>query len=105
MGRIILSALLMGLTLSAQADLVTEAVEYSAGDTTMKGYLAYNDATKGERPGVLVVHEWWGHNDYARSRAEQLAGLGYTALAVDMYCTVMANWRTTRRTRGPLPVR
>ena len=85
MGRIILSVLLMGITLSGQAALVTEAVEYNAGDTRMKGYLAYDDATEGKRPGVLVVHEWWGHNDYARSRAEQLAGMGYTALAVDMY--------------------
>jgi dienelactone hydrolase len=51
----------------------------------MKGYLAYDAALKGKRPGILVVHEWWGHNDYARSRAKQLAEMGYTALAVDMY--------------------
>ncbi len=68
-----------------QAELVTEAVSYEAGDTTMQGYIAYDDALEGERPGVLVVHEWWGHNDYARKRAEMLAELGYTALAVDMY--------------------
>ncbi|MDA2918773.1 dienelactone hydrolase family protein [Desulfobacterota bacterium AH_259_B03_O07] len=62
-----------------------EEVEYSANGTTLKGYLAYDDSIKGKRPGVLVVHEWWGHNDYARKRANMLAGLGYTALAVDMY--------------------
>ncbi len=53
--------------------------------TTLKGFIAYDDAQKGKRPGVLVVHEWWGHNDYARERARQLAKLGYVALAVDMY--------------------
>ena len=62
-----------------------EEVSYQAGDTTMKGYLAYDKARSGARPGVLVVHEWWGHNDYARKRARMLAELGYTALAVDMY--------------------
>jgi dienelactone hydrolase len=51
----------------------------------MKGYLAFDENIKGTRPGVLVVHEWWGLNDYARKRARMLAGLGYTALALDMY--------------------
>ena len=60
-------------------------VSYSADGVTLKGYLAYDDAVEGKRPGVLVVHEWWGHNDYARKRARMLAELGYTALAVDMY--------------------
>ena len=50
---------------------------------TLKGYFAF-DAAVGERPGVLVVHEWWGHNEYARRRARMLAELGYAALAVDM---------------------
>ncbi len=71
--------------LNAAADIVTREVSYSDGKTEMTGYLAYDDALEGKRPGVLVVHEWWGHNDYARSRAKQLAGMGYTALAVDMY--------------------
>ncbi len=60
-------------------------VEYSAAGVTLKGYLAYDENDKGKRPGVLVVHEWWGHNEYARKRAMMLAELGYTALAVDMY--------------------
>ena len=51
----------------------------------LKGYLAYDDQIEGKRPGVLVVHEWWGHNEYVRNRARMLAELGYTALAVDMY--------------------
>ena len=60
-------------------------VDYTAQGVVMKGYLAYDDAVKGKRPGVLVVHEWWGHNEFARNRARMLAELGYTALAVDMY--------------------
>jgi dienelactone hydrolase len=47
--------------------------------------LAHDDSVKGKQPGILVVHEWWGLNDYARKRADMLAGLGYTAFAVDMY--------------------
>jgi len=70
---------------SAYASVVGKEVDYRANGVTMKGYLAYDDAKKGKRPGVLVVHEWWGHNDYARKRARMLAELGYTALAVDMY--------------------
>lgn len=68
-----------------QTDMMTEEVEYSAGGVTMNGFLAYDGSQEGQRPGVLVVHEWWGHNDYARERAKMLAELGYTALAVDMY--------------------
>jgi len=68
-----------------QAALHEENVEYRAGDTVMKGYLAWDDAKGTKQPGVLVVHEWWGLNDYARKRARMLAELGYTALAVDMY--------------------
>ncbi len=86
MNRIGLLAVLALLSIPvAQAAVRGEAVEYKAGDTVLRGYLAYDDAVKGKRPGVLVVHEWWGHNDYARRRAEMLARLGYTALAVDMY--------------------
>ncbi len=70
---------------AAQAAVKGEEVEYKAGDTVLKGYLAYDDALKGKRPGVIVVHEWWGHNEYARNRARMLAERGYTALALDMY--------------------
>jgi len=70
---------------AASAKIVEEEVTYAAGDTTLKGFLAWDDATSGMLPAVLVVHEWWGHNDYARDRARQLAELGYLALAVDMY--------------------
>ena len=65
--------------------IVGRTIDYSAQGTVMKGYLAYDENIAGKRPGVLVVHEWWGLNDYARKRARMLAELGYTALAVDMY--------------------
>src|SRR5690348_5759845 len=64
----------------------TETVKYKAGDTEFVGYLAYDDAAgAGKRPGVLVAPEWIGLNDYARSRARQLAELGYVAFALDPY--------------------
>lgn len=66
-------------------DVKTEETRYTAGGVTMKGYLAWDAAREGKRPGVLVVHEWWGHNEYARARARQLAAMGYVALAVDMF--------------------
>jgi len=69
----------------AESTLVTEEVTYEGGGVTMKGYLVWDAAHPGPRPGVLVVHEWWGHNEYVRARARMLAELGYTALAVDMY--------------------
>lgn len=69
----------------ASAELQTETVEYTVNGKTFTGYLAWNDSDQGERPGVLVVHEWWGHNDFARDQAEKLAAAGYTAFALDMY--------------------
>ena len=70
---------------TAHAAVKTETIEYQVGDTTFTGYLAYDDTIAGKRPGVLVVHEWWGHNDFARQQAERLAAAGYTAFALDMY--------------------
>ena len=64
---------------------VSKEISYAVDTTTMKGYIAYPTNMDGKKPGVLVVHEWWGHNDYARKRADMLADLGYVALAVDMY--------------------
>lgn len=65
--------------------VVGEEINYSTDEVTMNGYIAYDSTVEGKRPGILVVHEWWGHDEYARSRADQLAELGYVALAVDMY--------------------
>lgn len=83
--RHIAAVLMLLAVLPLQAAVTGKEVSYRAGDTVMKGYLAWDDAVSGKRPGILVVHEWWGHNDYARKRADMLAELGYTALAVDMY--------------------
>lgn len=69
----------------SQAEIRTEEVTYSGGGVEMKGLLAWDDSIKGKRPGILVVHEWWGHNEYPRKRAKMLAELGYTALALDLY--------------------
>ena len=66
-------------------ELATEELTYSTDSVEMKGYLAYNKNASGKSPGILVVHEWWGHNEYARKRAEMLAELGYVAMAIDMY--------------------
>ncbi len=86
MKNIILVMLLSCLgSATAQAVVQGKEVSYQANGKTLKGYIAYDDAIKGKRPGVIVVHEWWGQNEYPRKRARMLAELGYTALAVDMY--------------------
>lgn len=78
-------ALAMALAHTALGKIVTRTVEYKDGDLTCKGYLAYDDAQSGARPGVLVCPEWWGLNDYAKKRAEEVAALGYVAFAMDPY--------------------
>jgi dienelactone hydrolase len=83
--RTTLLALLFSCASIAAAGLVGKEVSYSIEGLTMKGYYVYNDSIQGARPAVIVVHEWWGLNDYARKRADMLANLGYAALAVDMY--------------------
>lgn len=83
--RKLTALLIVLLTSTAQAAIVGQEVEYPGDGIKLKGYLAYDDSIQGKRPGVLVVHEWWGLNDYVRQRARMLAELGYTALAVDMY--------------------
>ncbi len=79
------AALLFFLAADAQAAIRTQVVEYRHGETVLEGYLAFDDSLSGKRPGILVVHEWMGLNPYAKRRAEQLAGLGYVAFALDMY--------------------
>jgi dienelactone hydrolase len=70
---------------SSKPDIVGEEVSYATDSTEMKGYIVYDKNMEGKRPGIIVVHEWWGHNQYTRKRADMLAELGYTALAIDMY--------------------
>jgi dienelactone hydrolase len=75
----------MTLTLSTQAKLITKSVPYEHDGVKLEGYLAYDDAVKAPRVGILVFPEWWGLNAYSKDRAEALAKLGYVAFAADMY--------------------
>ncbi len=83
----IVIVLLSFFAAEAHAALQTREIKYKVGQAEFTGYLAFDDAISGLRPGILVVHEWWGHDDYARKRAKMLAALGYTAFALDMYGT------------------
>jgi dienelactone hydrolase len=85
MRRWIIGAALAGLLGTAQGAIREEPVTYKDRDTTMKGYVVYDDATTGKRPGIIVVHEWWGVTPHVRSEARKLAGQGYTALVADMF--------------------
>ncbi len=78
-------AFLLLVSSIAHAKIVTEAIAYEHDGVTLQGYLAYDDSTDKRMPGVLVIHEWWGHNDYAQKRARMLAEEGYVAFALDMY--------------------
>ncbi len=69
----------------AHAEVKTKEVEYKQGQTVFQGFLAWDDAQKGKRPGVVIVHEWWGHNQHARNQASRLAQAGYVGFALDMY--------------------
>ena len=84
----VFSLLILALATPTPAELVTQWIDYDHDGVALRGYLVYDDAqvsAGSPAPGVLVIHEWWGLNAYAKSRAEQLAGLGYVAFAADMY--------------------
>jgi dienelactone hydrolase len=85
MKRIVAALLLCSLAGEARAAVRMEPVEYKAGDAVLKGQIAWDDAATGKRPAVIVVHEWWGLNDYAKKRAMMLAEAGYVAFAADMF--------------------
>ena len=70
---------------AAAAEVQTREIEYKEGEAVLQGLIAWDDASKGLRPGVLVVHEWWGHNEHARYQAKRLAEAGYVGFALDMY--------------------
>jgi dienelactone hydrolase len=73
------------LAAGAQAEIRSKAVTYEYEGTELTGHLYWDDAHSEQRPGVLVIHEWWGLNDYAKKRARMLAELGFVAFAADMY--------------------
>ena len=80
-----LALLAILLAHSAVAAVQTKEITYKDGKTELKGFLAWDDAVTGARPGVLIIHQWMGLTDYEKGRAKQLAGLGYTAFAADIY--------------------
>lgn len=75
---------LLASAVAAAGEIETKYVDYKGGAVESKGYLAM-PAGEGPHPGILVLHEWWGQNDYIRKRADMLAELGYAALAVDLF--------------------
>ena len=79
------AAACLALAGAARAEVRTKTVEYRQGDTPLQGFLAWDDSAKGKRPGVLVIHEWWGENEHARNQAVRLAKAGYVGFALDMY--------------------
>ena len=70
---------------AVRAAIHAETIEYKQGDTTLEGFVAYDDAVPGKRPGVLIVHQWLGLTDYEKKRAGMLAQLGYVAFCADIY--------------------
>lgn len=84
MKKMIIAAVLFS-TCAVFAEVKVETVEYKQGDTVCEGYLAYDDAHKDPRPGVLVVHDWMGNGAFSKKKAEDLAALGYVAFAADIY--------------------
>ncbi|MCB9772092.1 MAG: dienelactone hydrolase family protein [Candidatus Omnitrophica bacterium] len=85
MKKMIVLFLFLFLSNSAQAAVQTRVFEYQEGETVLQGYIAFDDAIAGKRPGILVVHDWMGFGPFANHKADDLAKLGYTALAVDIY--------------------
>ncbi|HEX9997641.1 MAG TPA: dienelactone hydrolase family protein [Abditibacterium sp.] len=83
-GAVLVAATLL-CALPTQAKLVTKNVEYSQGGQILEGFLAYDDAFNGKRPGVLIGHQWKGLGEYEKRRARMLAQMGYIAFALDIY--------------------
>jgi dienelactone hydrolase len=81
----ILALMMILAAQSAHGGIVTKTVEYRQGDTVLEGFVAYDSSVKGKRPGVLVIHEWYGVGPYVERRARELAALGYVAFAADIY--------------------
>lgn len=88
MRRLRSAAMVIALVASAataSAEIKTKVVDYTVNGAALQGFLAWDDASAAKRPGVMVVHEWWGHNEHARNSAKRLAEAGYVGFALDMY--------------------
>lgn len=94
----------------ASAHVVAEPYEYKEGESQMEGYIAYDDHAPGKRPAVLIIHDWNSIDDYERNRAKQLAGMGYVALAGDIYgkgarpTDTAGSMRESAKYRGDMPL-
>ena len=77
--------IILAMVVPAMSEVVTETMPYFDGEVELEGFIAWDNNFVGQRPGVLVVHEWTGLNDYTKMRCRQLAEMGYVAFAVDMY--------------------
>src|SRR5919112_4606392 len=75
----------LAMAVNAQAAIKEEPVTYQDGTTTMKGFVVYDDAVTGKRPGIVMVHEWWGITKHIHNEAQKFAQQGYTAFIADMY--------------------
>ncbi|MBN1129800.1 MAG: dienelactone hydrolase family protein, partial [Chitinispirillaceae bacterium] len=91
MNTTISGILVVLLACSVQGKLVKNEIEYKLDTVSFKGYLVWDNAATGKRPGMLLVHEWWGLNDFVKDKADELAKMGYIAFAADLY----GNGRTT----------
>jgi dienelactone hydrolase len=85
MKTLVAALFVLGSVVATEAEIHTEFVEYKHGDAVLEGYLAYDASIQGQRPGVLIAHQWKGLTDYEKKRAEMLADLGYVAFAADVY--------------------
>jgi len=65
----------------------SEVIDYTVNGDSFRGYLAWDENIGEKRPGIILVHEWWGHNAFVRQQAEELAEQGYSAFAIDMFGT------------------
>src|SRR6195952_4414287 len=75
----------MAMVANANAAIKEEPVTYKDGDTTLQGFVVYDDAITAKRPGIVMVHEWWGITDHIHNEAKKFAQQGYTAFIADMY--------------------
>lgn len=82
---LVAASLLVAMPLPSRAAVQTREVTYRHGDLELQGFFAWDDARTGKRPGVLVAHEWWGHEQHARNQAKRLAESGYVGFALDMF--------------------
>ncbi|WP_249143059.1 dienelactone hydrolase family protein [Bradyrhizobium liaoningense] len=75
----------IAMVTSANAAIKEEPVTYTDGETTMKGFVVYDDASQAKRPGIVMVHEWWGITNHIHNEARKFAEQGYTTFIADMY--------------------